>query len=106
MSKPYAVKFLWSFAPHDVDLREYTFLSKAIRGITQGLNPEPDGRGCVGAKLFARALVSKDGEVEPGLTRLGYAEPDSQNGWYWVDITEAGAGFRLADIKIDKEETL
>lgn len=71
-----------------LDRRTYKTLANAIRGIRQGINPEPPGRGHSGADLYA---IEADGTE----TWLGHA--DWGDGLYWLDLSDAGRAAGLVD---------
>lgn len=94
--KPFLVRFRppGSWAVHeDYDRREYTSLPGALRGIAQGLNPRPPGRGRTGADLYE---VDEAGNED----WLGHAAWG--DGVYWLDLSEDGL---KAGLKYDPEET-
>lgn len=70
-----------------IDYRSYGTLGRAMRGIEQGLNPQPPGRGHAGASLFAFMDERED---------ILLGDADWGDGVYWLDLTPDGlaAGLR------------
>lgn len=88
-TKPFLVRFRAPAHWHtsrDHDCRPYATLAGALRGIAQGLNPTPPGRGMHGADLYSVGAGGRE-------THLGHAAWG--DGVYWLDLTDDGAAMGL-----------